>query len=352
MPLRAGDWVEVRSREEILRSLDTAGRLENLPFMPQMFEYCGRRFRVYKRAHKTCDTVHSYTGRRLANAVHLELRCDGKVYGGCQASCLIFWKEAWLKPVDEVTTAGKPLLEDGHHRDRPIRETICTEEIVQRSTWAQDSQARDGRRYFCQATELPGFTRPLPWWDMRQYVEDYLSGNSTLGRLISGSIYAAYNMLASRNRLGRPARWIYDQFQASMGGVPYPRRSGTIPVDQPTPAYDLHLQVGELVRVKSYKEILATLDTTNKNRGMVFDAELVPYCGGVYRVKTRVERFLSEKTGRMTSLKTPAVILESVWCKSRYSACRMGCPRSIFPWWREIWLERVNEHGILPNDPS
>ena len=41
MKLRAGDWVEVRSKEEILRSLDKKGRLEELPFMPQMFEYCG-----------------------------------------------------------------------------------------------------------------------------------------------------------------------------------------------------------------------------------------------------------------------------------------------------------------------
>ena len=57
MTLQAGDWVEVRSKEEILRSLDRNGRLEALPFMPQMFEYCGRRFKMYKRAHKTCDTI-------------------------------------------------------------------------------------------------------------------------------------------------------------------------------------------------------------------------------------------------------------------------------------------------------
>jgi hypothetical protein len=31
---------------------------------------------------------------------------------------------------------------------------------------------------------------------------------------------------------------------------------------------------------------------------MMFDAELVPYCGRVYRVKARVERFLSEQTGK------------------------------------------------------
>jgi hypothetical protein len=32
--LRAGDWVEVRSKQEILRTLDKGGRLEGLPFMP------------------------------------------------------------------------------------------------------------------------------------------------------------------------------------------------------------------------------------------------------------------------------------------------------------------------------
>jgi hypothetical protein len=34
--LKAGQWVEVRSREEILATLDERGRLENLPFMREM----------------------------------------------------------------------------------------------------------------------------------------------------------------------------------------------------------------------------------------------------------------------------------------------------------------------------
>src|SRR6516164_9485754 len=92
MTLRAGDWVEVRTKDEILRSLDNKGRLDGLPFMPKMFEYCGKRFRVFKRAHKTCDTVNPVAGRRLDSTVHLELRCNGRAYGGCQAACLIFWK--------------------------------------------------------------------------------------------------------------------------------------------------------------------------------------------------------------------------------------------------------------------
>jgi hypothetical protein len=48
----------------------------------------------------------------------------------------------------------------------------------------------------------------------------------------------------------------------------------------------------------------------------------------------------------MTFLKTPAVILDKVWCQSRYSSCRVFCPRSIYSWWREVWLERVSEEGI------
>jgi len=35
-------------------------------------------------------------------------------------------------------------------------------------------------------------------------------------------------------------------------------------------------------------------------------------------------------------------MLENVWCQSRYSDCRMFCPRSIYSWWREAWLERVS----------
>jgi hypothetical protein len=347
MPLRSGDWVEVRSKAEILRSLDQNGRLENLPFMPQMFEYSGQRFRVFKRAHKTCDTISPRpAGRALANAVHLELRCDGKAYAGCQTACLIIWKEAWLKPIRQTLGDGAQPFDDS--RGRTEKDAGCTEEMVWKSRCADDAQAVDGKRYFCQATELLGFTAPLHWWDVRQYIEDYTSGNLTLGELLNRFVYASYHILARKNKfgIGKPFRWLYDQFQSLVGGVPYPRRDGAIPSDQPTPVSDLNLQPGEMVRVKSYQEILATVNAgTLKNRGMAFDAELVPYCGKVYRVLTRVERFINERTGRITSLKTPAVILQDVWCRAYYSHLRMGCPRAYYSWWREIWLERTDERS-------
>jgi hypothetical protein len=351
--LRAGDWVEVRSKQEILWSLDNKGRLDGLPFMPQMFEYCGKRFRVFKRAHKTCDTVNPFrsASRRLENTVHLELRCDGKAYGGCQAACLIFWKEAWLKPIKDETKSlqfspGSGTLDPG----AMVTQASCLEDDVWRATCVKDLQGDNETKYTCQATQLRDFTSPLMWWDIRQYVEDFVSGNVTLSRIFCGFVYLSYyHLLAKRgNKLGRPARWFYDRFQTLGGGVPFPRRTGTLPTGHLTPVANLNLQPGELVRVKSYEEILSTLSGL-KNRGMHFDAELVPYCGGVYRVKARVTNFINEKTGKMSTMKTPAVILEGVWCQSRYSNCRMFCPRGIYAWWREIWLERVSDKGTIEN---
>jgi hypothetical protein len=46
------------------------------------------------------------------------------------------------------------------------------------------------QRFSCQATELLSFTKPLPWWDPRQYAEDYLSGNQSLGKMLQVFTYA------------------------------------------------------------------------------------------------------------------------------------------------------------------
>src|SRR5579883_2099205 len=105
--LRAGDVIEVRSEAEILATLDEQGALDGLPFMPEMLQFCGKRFRVEKRADKTCNTITVMESRRLYHTVHLEnLRCSGADHGGCQAQCYLFWKEAWLKRVPESHDAA------------------------------------------------------------------------------------------------------------------------------------------------------------------------------------------------------------------------------------------------------
>src|SRR5439155_17467238 len=105
--------------------------------MPEMFQYCGRRITVVKRAHKSCDTVNRPAGLRLKNMVHLEnLRCDGSAHGGCQAACLLFWRTEWLKPAGQVEApvpASNGRADEGHGTLPP---TGCTEADVRAATRA------------------------------------------------------------------------------------------------------------------------------------------------------------------------------------------------------------------------
>jgi hypothetical protein len=343
LKLKAGDWVEVRSQEEILRTLDYSGQLDGMPFMPEMFAFCRQRFQVYKRAHKTCDTVFPVRGRRVHQTVHLETRCGGQAHGGCDAGCLIFWKEAWLKRVD-----WEPSNERRFSIGDPPVDSLRGDAggTTETEVWAAAGTAganTEAVRYVCQATQLPYATTSLAWWDIRQYVEDYRSSNAGLWRLFKGLVYSMYfNLSQAGIGVGPAMRWFYDKFHPLWRGTLFPRKQGTIAQGQPTPTVVLNLQKGELVRVKSHQEIIRTLNTDNQNKGMVWDAEMVPYCGKIYRVLRRVTRIVNEKTGEMQEMKTPCVILDSVVCRSQYSGCRMFCPRSIYPYWREIWLERVS----------
>jgi hypothetical protein len=342
--LRAGQWVEVRSKEDILRTLDRRAELDSLPFMPEMFQYCGRRFRVFKRAHKTCDPPNGMGARKMANAVHLTgLRCDGAAHGGCQAGCLIFWKEAWLKPVDDRQCFDGGLVPSD--ADDPGATDVCTEEDVLSAVAPGGKPDSVDPTYVCQSIRLCPATQPLRWWDLGQYIEDFTSGNVRLRQMLAAFLFFLYHELATSGLgIGAALRWLYDQFQRARGGTPYPWRRGKIPRGQPTPAATLGLEKGELVRVKSYREILETVDDERwRNRGLYFDAEAVPYCSGTFRVLRRVQRILDERTGKLIQFKSDALILDQVWCQARYARCRRFCPRSIYAYWREIWLERICE---------
>lgn len=340
--LRVGDWVEVRSKEEILQTLDHNGCLDGTPFMPEMFRFCGEKFQVHKRAHKTCDYSGPVgLGRRLDSAVHLPIRCDGEAHGGCQAGCLLYWKYAWLKPTGESPSGFRAVAAGRSASGDSIG---CREADVRAATHRRDADG--SATYRCQATEIPRATTPLAWWDVRQYIEDYWSGNIAPGRLLAGLVYSLYyNLSQAGIGLGPAMRWLYDRMRPLWRGSRWPKAAGVIPEGEPTPTQVLGLQPGELVRVKSHDEILQTITTGNMNRGMYWDAELVPYCGDTYRVLQRVTRMIDEKTGKMLELKNPCIVLDSVVCQARYTTGRMLCPKSMYPYWREVWLERVGASG-------
>ena len=50
--LHLGEIVEVRSEREIIATLDKEGSLEGLPFLNEMHNYCGKKFKVFKSVNK------------------------------------------------------------------------------------------------------------------------------------------------------------------------------------------------------------------------------------------------------------------------------------------------------------
>jgi hypothetical protein len=314
--LHAGELVRVRGVEEVLRTLDADGAVDGLPFMPEMLAYCGRQFRVFKSAHKTCDTIEKTGIRRMRDTVHLEgLRCDGTAHGGCQAGCLLFWKEAWLERVEEW---------EAEPTETAATTPVSAREMLRPGTRANRPTA-DGQELFrCQATELLRATSPLSAWDPRPYLRDLWTGNVPLGEFIWVLAVALFNKL-----------------QGLRGGAGYPRFQPRL--EKQTPSERLDLRPGEEVEVRSKEEIEKTVSAQSKNRGLWFGLEMVPYCGGRYPVERLVERIIDEKTGRMLHFRNDCVVLAGVTCRSWFSHKRLFCPRSITPYWREIWLRRTEK---------
>jgi hypothetical protein len=225
----------------------------------------------------------------------------------------MFWKEAWLKPVPD---GGRT----SHSRNGEPAPGITRAELESLTT-RPDPNAAGELRFVCQATELPGATTRLRWWDPRQYLREILTGNVGLGTFFRVLGIAWFNAL---QRLRR--------------GTVYPSYSGNL---QQTPSHRLDLQPGERVRVRSLQEIMATLSTKRRNRGLSFVPEMVPFCGGEYRVLGRPTQFIDERTGKMIHPPKECIVLEGVICQGHLSRGRLFCPRAIQPFWREVWLERV-----------
>lgn len=102
--LAVGDWVRVKSEEEIRRTLDERGRNRGLWFDREMRSYCGGIYQIKARIERIID---ERTGRMI------EIKTDAFVLDGvvCTGDCspsrwlcpreiTPYWRDAWLSRVD------------------------------------------------------------------------------------------------------------------------------------------------------------------------------------------------------------------------------------------------------------
>jgi hypothetical protein len=99
--LKPGELVEVKSIDEILATLGPDRKYKGLLWMTGMRKFCGKRYRVFKRIENILLEANG-DSRKMTNTVILEeVMCDGAEFGGCDRSCFHFWREAWLKRIEE-----------------------------------------------------------------------------------------------------------------------------------------------------------------------------------------------------------------------------------------------------------
>ncbi len=274
----------------------------------------------------------------MTNSVHLAgIRCDGSGHDGCQAGCLIFWKEAWLKRVENDLVSAESL--ESSQGAQAKYAGSCTVERILSASGAINSEG--DVVYSCQATDVPKFTSRMSFWDPRQYIRDLRSGNLKSGLAGDSRSHRLLELILAICRLIQAsAIGFFNEVQDRRQGSRYPFIEGKA---TKTPLEFLDLQPGELVQVRSKEEILETLGKDQRNRGLWFDSEMLPYCGGIYRVLRRVNRLVDEKTGKIVVMKNPCIVLEGVICQSDFHRL---CPRAIYPYWRESWLRRASPNFL------
>jgi hypothetical protein len=300
--LYPGDLVEVRGPDEIAQTLNGNGALDSLPFMPEMLEFCGRRFQVSRRAVTTCVYGGgSPLGFNADDAVTLNgVRCSGAAHDGCQKLCMIFWREAWLRKIEETATQSKVSLAAVDRLRARLK--VMTNPIT----------------YYCQASELRKVAHRMSRQErLKNYFNGLKSGNFDVLRMAkSTGIFLFWRI--RRLFLG-----------------PYPR--GRI---SPTPVESLNLQPGEWVEVKSMPNIIETLNEQGYNRGLKFSSDMRLWCGRRCKVKGRLDKIIMDGTGQLRQLRD-TVYLEGSTCGCSYMGFDMeGCPRCEVTYWREIWLRR------------
>lgn len=110
------------------------------------------------------------------------------------------------------------------------------------------------------------------------------------------------------------------------------------PTAAPADVAAQRLVAGDLVRVRSRREIEATLNHWRQLKGCTFMAEMARYCDTKQRVLRPLERFVDERDLRVKRARG-IVLLEGVLCSGTAEFGR--CDRSCYLFWREEWLQRL-----------
>lgn len=100
--LQAGEYAQVKSMREISLTLDERGRHKGLYFMPEMEQFCGKQFKIFKKVETILLESNGELRKLRSPTLFLEgVYCNGEKQGGCDRACFHYWREDWLKRIPD-----------------------------------------------------------------------------------------------------------------------------------------------------------------------------------------------------------------------------------------------------------
>lgn len=256
--------------------------------MPEMMKYCGTNQKILAPVKRIKSEKKGFSDKLglLKNVYLLEnIFCDGKYHNNCSRKCRILWHKEWFT-TEETSNIG-------NIRDNQLK--IKNEDAI-----------------MCQSTSLQNAMMIISAnFHQNVFKLDYLR-NTSLVDFVRDALYSVYYLWSSRNL-------------------------STKGVLKRTPSLNLGLKVGDKVRVKSFDEIKATLDSKGRNRGLGFQTEMIKYCGCVFTVSDVMSKAISEYTDDVKIVNN-SVLLDDTYCNGSFHLrCARRCPHI----WRDIWLTRA-----------
>lgn len=104
--LEAGDWVRVKSREEIDATLNHWKQLRGCAFMEEMAQYCGTTQKVLKPVKRFVDERDLRVLKSTGIVLLADLNCQGvSGIGACDRNCFYFWRVEWLEKIPQPEEA-------------------------------------------------------------------------------------------------------------------------------------------------------------------------------------------------------------------------------------------------------
>ena len=149
--LQPGELVRIKSKQEIISTLDGNNSNRGLSFDPEMLWYCGREARVLRRVERIVDERTGKLLRLKRPCIVLEgVTCRGEYHRCCPRADYPYWREIWLRaggvrpvlgPLRDVRTLARFVREQGlRHAGR-----VCA--LAIRGRWMAAADRRREARF-------------------------------------------------------------------------------------------------------------------------------------------------------------------------------------------------------------